>query len=207
VCDKWNLGTAEDKLLDYDLSGLAELPAPVMVLSGEFDPITPASNGKEMSAKFANSQLLTAKSFGHVPSLSEAGESFVTSFISQPNQMPDLTAFQDAASISFAKNIKLNGGVSNMGTNLSELNPMFLVPLVIALVLMVVFIFIYLVKLIRGEYEMFSDKLLFVFIALLLLTTACFFLQIRKINERSVVLSVIFSHMVMAVYFMYWGVL
>lgn len=46
-----------------------------------------------------------------------------------------------------------------------------------------------------------------IFIGLLILTLAYFFIKVKKIDERSIVFSVIFSNLLLLIYMMYWGIL
>jgi pimeloyl-ACP methyl ester carboxylesterase len=72
VCDKWNLGMNKKKVV-HDLSKLSSLQSPVIVFSGEFDPITPVSNGINLSKKIKKSYLINAPVYGHVSSFSKYG--------------------------------------------------------------------------------------------------------------------------------------
>ncbi len=255
VCNKWNENSNDSILLQVDLSNLQGLSIPVLVFTGEFDPITPMSNGEKVSTMFPNAFLVEAYTYGHVPSFTSIGKNTAEAFINNPDQKPNLQAFEEAPKINFAKGIELNAGISTMGNSLNQLNPMFLAPLLIALFLMVAFIIIYLVKLLKGKYTQLPDKIirgmslltsmlgvfcligfvlaltqvaksnyfilafglpesynylfiiLLAFIILILLSLAYFFLKIKKINDRSIVFSVIFSQIIFVTYFLYWGIL
>jgi len=254
VCSKWNEKRDDSTYLYHDLSNLATLDVPVLVFAGEFDPITPATNGKAVADVFSNAYLIDAQTYGHVPSFSEIGNEVTVTFVNKPS--PEIKkAFEETSQISFAKDIKLNKGVSSMGNSLIETHPIFLTPLFIAFLLMAVFLIIHLVKLIRGSYGLFPDKIvrgismltsivgivclagfvvaltqvadsnyfvlafglpedysylfwvLLVFVVLAIITLVFFGIYIKKIKDRSIVFSVIFSHIVLVTYFIYWGVL
>ncbi len=255
VCDKWNLELNDSLLLHHDLEGLHELDAPVMILAGEFDPITPASNGEEIADSFSNALVINAHTYGHVPGFTKIGNDLVETFVANPGQNVNLESFNNAPALSFAKSIKLNGGVSQMGKSFNNIDIFFVIPLAIALLLMLFFVGVHLFNLVKGNYEERSDKLvrgfglltsivgvsvligfilavikvsginyyilafglpdnynylyigLFVFICLAAITTIGFFTQIKKLKERSVLFSLIFSHIVFAVYFLYWGII
>ncbi len=254
VCDKWNLETKDSLLLHHDLKELKKLNVPVLILAGEFDPITPASNGEEIADSFSNAFVVSAHTYGHVPGFTKIGNDLVETFLSDSDQTINPESFNNAPILSFAKNIKLNGGISQMGKSFDNLDVFFVIPLAIALLLMLFFIGAHIINLMKGKYEKRSDQLvrgfssvtsivgvcvligfilalikvsginyyilafglpedynylfigLFVFIGLMLLTVAFFFAQIKKLQERSVLFSLIFSHIVFAVYFLYWGI-
>jgi len=255
VCGKWN-GKSNDSTARYhNLSNLSALSFPVLVFAGEFDPITPASNGDKVVTTFSNANLIKARTYGHAPGFTKIGKKATEAFINNPDQKPNLLVFEEAAKINFAKAIRLNGGVSTMGNSLNRLDPLFLGPLLIALFLMGIFTIVHLTKLLGGKYDLLSDKvirgvglltsmtgifcligfvsaltqvaksnyfilafglpesynylfiLLAVFIILILLSLLYFIIEVKKINDRSIVFSVIFSQIVFVTYFLYWGIL
>ena len=255
ICKKWNEPLDDSLMHHHNLAKLADLSIPVIIFAGEFDPITPESNGQEVAENFRNAYVINARTYGHAPSYTRIGNKVVEAFINNPSLKPDLLAFEKATDINFADGIKLNGGVSSMGNSLNQRNPIFFAPLLIALFLMVVFIIIHLIKLIKGKYAVLPDKVirgmsmltsltgviclvgfvlaltqvstnnfyilafglpdeynylfqvLLVFVILLALALIYFTIYVKKINDRSIVFSTIFSQLVVAAYFLYWGVL
>lgn len=255
ICEKWNQYLEDSTLLHHDLSDLMELEVPVLVFAGEFDPITPQSNGKAIVEKVKNGNLVKAKTYGHVPGFSPTGYEVATAFITSPSQKPLVDAFEKESNLQFADGITLNGGVSNMGNSLNQGNLIFWAPLIIAFVLMIIFIFIHLFKLFRGNYSYRADKLvrwiclitsiigvicligfvlalnqvasnnfyilafglpenysylfsgLIIFVVMAGLTLLFYGFFLKKIKDRSIVFSVIFSHIVLISYFFYWGIL
>ncbi|WP_420574960.1 alpha/beta fold hydrolase [Kordia sp.] len=160
VCEKWNKNIPDSLLLHHDLSNLKEASFPVMVFSGEYDPITPVTNGEKVARKFKNANAIPAYTFGHIPGLTKIGTLLTESFVNNPSVNQPKDAFKNATAMNLVKDIKLNGGVGNMGNSLSEMNLVFLAPLVIAVGVMLVFIFVYLYRLLRKKYINTSDKLL-----------------------------------------------
>ncbi len=255
VCEKWNEHKTDSLLLKHNLSSLDTLTAPVLVFSGEYDPITPSANGLNVQQKFTKSYLVNAHTFGHAASFSPIGNEITTAFANDLSTKPNVKAFEKAKAITLTKDIKLNPGISKLGSSLKEFHPLFILPLLIALLLMIVFVFINTFKLFKKRYTTSSDKIirslgiltsiagvivlvgfitalinvansnhfilafglpteynylyivLFTFVALMLISLAYFILQIKKIKDRSVVFSVIFSNLVFVVYFWYWGIL
>lgn len=256
VCNKWNEKSLDStNLVHHNLSNLKNLTAPVLIFGGEFDPITPSSNGEDLTETFMNANFVKAHTYSHTPSLTWRGVKVVNSFFNSPTEIPDIKAFEKATVIDFAKDIKINAGVSSMGNSLSQMNLMFLAPLIIALLLMLSFILVFIVKLIRGKYSFLPDKItrggtlltsiigiaslvgfvlalgevassnfyvlafglpdrysylflgLMAFVILLILTSLYFITNLKKITNRSVIISVLFSQLLCVVYFMYWDVL
>ncbi|MGX7666325.1 alpha/beta fold hydrolase [Flavobacterium pedocola] len=137
VCDKWNLNSNQNKIKD-GLSNLSKLNIPVLVFSGEFDPITPAANGLVVSKIFKNSYYLNAPVSGHVPSFTKAGMDIIAEFISNPNQKPDFKEIVSKNKVNFITDAKTNGGISNFANSLSEFSPLFFSSLSIALLILLI---------------------------------------------------------------------
>ncbi len=253
VCEKWNLNR-QDSIKHHDLSKLAGLSSPVLIFSGEYDPITPASNGEKIAKKFKNVSTILGSTYGHVPGFTRIGNQAAETFINNPNQKPDLNAFKKANKIDFVKGVTINPGVSKIGNSINQFNLIFLSPLLIALGVMLAYIFAYLIKLIGKKYTTNPDKIvrifivltsivgitglatlvfaltkiagknffilafglpdnftyvftvLLFFIGLLIVTLLYFIIQIKKINDRSIVFSVLFSNILLLIYMMYWGI-
>lgn len=253
VCKSWNL-TRTDSIAHHDTSQLADLSAPVLVFAGEHDPITPQSNGKKTARKFKNATAIIGSTYGHVPSFTQIGNQVAAAFINNPHEKIEVRAFEKAKRVHLTGGVTMNSGISKMGNSLNQVNPIFLAPLCIAIGIMVVFAFVYAVKLLRKKYTTNQDRiirmlsilistigvvglvslvstllkvagknyfilafglpdnfsyiftLLFSFIALLLVALLYFVLQLKKISDRSIVFSVLFSNMLLVTYLLYWGI-
>ncbi len=146
ICDKWNIEARNVPKVKNDLSNLSTLTAPVLVFSGGFDPIIPASNGKITVDKFKNGFLVNAPVFGHAPSFSKVGSKIVNEFINNSDQIPNVNGFQLNNKVNFVTDTVMCGGVSNFANSLNEFNFLFFVPLLIALTILLIsfFSFIYL---------------------------------------------------------------
>ncbi|MCC9070524.1 alpha/beta fold hydrolase [Flavobacterium sp. F-65] len=160
VCDAWNKNRNEALKAHYDLSNLALAKYPVLIFSGEFDPITPQTNGQKVAAKFKNVHTVEAKTYGHVPSFTTIGREVAEKFIDHPEEKLDLNAFQKAKPILFVTGVIINKGIAKAGNSIGEFNPVFLFPLVIALGIMLIFIFIYFIKLMKRRYAIIQDKII-----------------------------------------------
>lgn len=253
VCEKWNLNR-QDTVVPYDLSKLSDISTPVLIFSGEFDPITPVLNGAEVAEKLENGYSIVGYNLGHVPGFTETGNRVVESFINNPSVKPDLNAFKNVEKIDFVKNISINSGISKVGNSLNQMDLVFLSPVCIALLIMLIFIINHTVKLFRRKYKNNSDKvvrifsiltsimgiigftilimaiikianenylilafglpnnfnyvfiIVVIFMILLVATILFFIFKLKNINDRSIVVSVLFSNILLVVYFFYWGI-
>ena len=248
VCQKWN----ENTILDTIAAPNTSFDKPVLVFAGEFDPITPFENGKKMLNKYEKAFLVQVPSAGHAPSFVEEGYKITTEFINNPSQKPP-TKFVDNDGVNFITNVAINGGVSKFANSLQKQNPVFLAPLIIALFLLVIAVFIFTFLLIKRRNLGISGKLLnvfiiltsltgiasfgaliyaifntlprnfyilafglpnnfdfifilqLVFLVLTLITLVFYFIRIRKLDDLSLVSSIMFSFILIGWYFYYWG--
>lgn len=160
VCSAWNTNRAANAIKHYDLSKLSSADYPVLVFSGEFDPITPLGNGQKVAERFKNGHFIEAKTYGHVPAFTKIGRETAEKFINNPEQKINAKAFDEAAKIAIVTGVTLNKGVSVTGKSISQPDPIFLIPLLIALVIMLVFAAVYIIKLIKNIYTTKQDKIL-----------------------------------------------
>ncbi|MCP2028500.1 pimeloyl-ACP methyl ester carboxylesterase/heme/copper-type cytochrome/quinol oxidase subunit 4 [Flavobacterium sp. HSC-32F16] len=255
VCDKWNSGVDKSSKVLNDLSNLSTLGVPVLVFSGVFDPITPASNGKTTVGKFKNGFLVNAPISGHAPSFSKIGSEILNQFISNPDQDPDVKGFQTNNKVHFVTDVKVNGGVSNFANSLNEFNLLFFAPFLIAIIILLISIFNFCYVLIRNRKDAAQNKImkyliiltsilgfiaiigfvlainstaqdnfyilafgipnqfdyLFViqwaFIVFTIISIVYFALRIKSISNKSVIAAILFSLLLIGIYFQYWGFL
>lgn len=255
VCDKWNLGVDKSSKALNDLSNLPSLTVPVLVFSGSFDPITPASNGKTIVGKFKNGFLVNAPISGHAPSFSKIGSEILNEFIKNPSKSPDVKGFQSNNKVHFVTDVKVNGGVSNFANSLNEFDMLFFVPFLIAILILLISIFSFCCALIRNRKNAAQNKFmkfliivtsllglfaiigfvlavnstaqdnfyilafgvpnqfdyLFViqwaFIVFTMISILYFAVKIKSILNKSVVVAILFSLLLIGVYFQYWGFL
>ena len=76
VCDWWPRGEVPD-----DFHQAFDPGTPMLILSGEFDPVTPPEYGDEAAEQFANSRHLVARGQGHIVSTQACMSRIVTDFI------------------------------------------------------------------------------------------------------------------------------
>lgn len=255
VCEQWNRNKPDSLAQNYDLSKLVNAEFPVIVISGEYDPITPVTNGEKVAKKFKNAYTLTGYTYGHVPGFTFIGNEVLRDFIKNPAQQPDPEAFKQAEKLHLVSNVTVNSGVSKMGNSISQMNPIFFSPLVIAFLLMIAFIFIYSINLIRKKYQGAANKIIrivttitsivglvtvtglilalsevmnrnffilafglpdnfnylftltIVFTLLALISLVFFTVKIKKITDRSIIFSVLFSNILLITYMFHWGII
>jgi pimeloyl-ACP methyl ester carboxylesterase len=253
VCDKWNSGASEKPSSASFLTDNSALTAPVLVISGDFDPITPSSNGEQLVAQFKNGFLVKAPLYGHAPSFSYPGFDLVNEFINNPMQKPTGKEFETGNTINFVTDVNLNPGVTQLANSLQEADFLFFSPLLIALIISVIAIFNFIYLIIKhkkykeanqilkyliicscviglisivgfisaidrtanynfyilafGLPKSFSYlfMMLSIFIVLTVISTAYFFIKFKKISNKSSMSSILFSLILICIYFQYWG--
>ncbi|MFH6945177.1 alpha/beta fold hydrolase [Flavobacterium sp. FlaQc-50] len=189
VCDAWNSNRTIAAKKDNTFSNLATAAYPVLVFSGEFDPITPLDNGKKVAQRFGKANYIEARTYGHVPSFTKIGYKVVESFIDNPKQKLDLNRFKEADNVKLVTGITINKGVAKTGKSIGEQDPIFLFPLATALVVMLAFIFAYLIKLIKKRYTTVQDKIVRIGITITSITGlvlfGCLLMAITKVSEQN----------------------
>lgn len=251
VCDKWNQNNDSYSKTINDLSNLSKVQSPVLIFSGEFDPVTPPVNGESTFAKFQNAYLIQAPISGHGSSFSEEGFKIVNEFIQNPSKKPDTKNLESNNKVNFATNVELNPGVSNFGNSLNEFNLVFFAPLFIAILVLLASIVSFCIGLFKRKEV--KDKLLkalfvltsilglfivvqlvlalnitaqdnfyilafglpnqyiylfqlqWVFLALVLISIFYFVFTIKSVSDPSIMGTILFSIILIGVYFQYWG--
>lgn len=93
ICAAWGIETEPGTQNDP-----VESDIPTMIVTGEFDPITPPEYGEDLQANLSNSFLVNLGNQGHDP-LSNSGEcglTLINTFLEDPDAGPDTTCV-DAA--------------------------------------------------------------------------------------------------------------
>lgn len=151
VYDKWNSGNNKSNHTVNDLSNLSKLNSPVLVFSGSFDPITPASNGRTTLSRFKNSYLITAPVFGHAPGFSKEGYDIVKQFVNNPNKRPNTFTMESDHKVNFVTDVKIDKGVSGLADSLSHFDFLFFAPFLIAIIILLISIFNFSYTLVRSR--------------------------------------------------------
>jgi len=261
VCNKWNNQANDDLVISDELGDdqiedplTSAINIPTLIFVGNYDPITPHVNGDSLNNQITNSTLLKAGSYGHASSFTWKGFEMTNKFINDPNTKISNEEFNTKPNISFVQDIYINGGISNLGNSVNAMEILFFAPLIIAVLICIIAVFIYLVSLFRRrkgsklankiikilliissivgisalvgfvlaiketaennfyilafgipEDKSYLFSLLPVFFVLLLLALVYFVISIKKIEDRSIVFGVLFSNILLGVYFLYWG--
>lgn len=254
VCAQWNSDDKKSPAVINDLGNLSALAAPVLVISGGFDPITPSTNGKLTVDKFKNAYLIKAAISGHVPGFSNAGSRIVEQFIQNPGKTPNSKELDSETKVHFVSDVTINGGVANFGNSLNEFDLLFFAPIFIAVTIMLVAIFGFIYVLIKRR-ETLPNKIIkvlliiasilclfifvqlalalngtaqvnfyilafglpnqfgylftlqWIFIAITLIAVIYFLFKIKSISNASFTAAILFSLVLIGVYFQYWGFL
>lgn len=111
---------------------------PVIVFSGEFDPITPKVFAELTVKKYNNSRLVFANSYGHGPSFSRNGNEILKSFVNENRQNSGKIIFGNNKT-NFITNIHLNKGVYNVATSINSFDWLFFTPLFISTLILLSF--------------------------------------------------------------------
>lgn len=134
LCDEWNI-TGENA---FDLQYTDSIP--VLIFSGEFDPITKPEYGDTLAKKYENSKLVFAPTYGHAPTFSKQGNEIVYSFIKNGTNLDnELLTFEEKA-VSFLPSIMLNQGVVNLSSYLSMKHWILFIPIILNIIFSISFI-------------------------------------------------------------------
>ena len=250
ICRNWNSKKSDSLNIAPDLK---DSDIPTLIFTGGFDPITPASNGKDLNERLKKSTLVYRSSYGHGSSFTKTGSVAINEFINDPTKKPDFESLNFSDKITFVTKININSGIAKLGNSVSNFDVLFSAPLIIALLVSIVAIFAYLFLLIRRKDITTSNKImklaliissilavvlivnfvmalnnvasdnfyilafglpvaynhlftiLFVFLGVLLFNISYFFINIKHIISRSIVFTVLFSNILIGIYFYYWG--
>ncbi len=251
VCAQWNKDLQVPGVIAAADSS-APLQAPVLLISGKYDPITPASNAAFLATRFPQSFWVKDEVSGHASSFTPEGVTLIGEFIRNPMQAAKGRGLEQGEKMQLVSDVAVNGGVINFANSLGAAEFIFFAPLAIALLVLVVAIVGFTYTLIRN-YKKTSFKLLQVItiaasilallvligfmtgvqetagtnfyilafglpakfrylysllFAFLILTIAVFLLfvfGIKRVQDRSMFFSILFSLILVNIYFVYWG--
>ncbi|PJF39351.1 MAG: transporter, partial [Phototrophicales bacterium] len=90
ICELWDV-----ERLDDTVDMPVESDIPTLILSGEFDPITPPINGKIVAQTLTRAYVYTLPAVGHGAIDHPCGLQLVTAFLSDPSVPPDPSCIYD----------------------------------------------------------------------------------------------------------------
>jgi pimeloyl-ACP methyl ester carboxylesterase len=144
ICEKWfgAIGRVEDTV-----AGVPQLIAdiPALIVSGEFDPVTPPAVGKKLQALIPGSVAVVFPGQGHVPGYSSKGTEVIRSFLNGTLKTTDLSNLQ-SDNIRFITNVRINGGLSRVAGILNNPKLSLIWPLTLSLLVLVLYLIVQLVR-------------------------------------------------------------
>ncbi|MDW3191871.1 MAG: alpha/beta fold hydrolase [Cytophagales bacterium] len=138
ICSVWN--NERDTLRLPESPDLLNMPSPVLIYNGFFDPITPPSNGKGLNNLLPNSYLVKAGAYGHTPSFTNEGNSVLKAFLANPSTQPNVDEFAPFDPAKFATGIFITSGAIGMAKSIQNFDILFFAPLIISLVIFISYI-------------------------------------------------------------------
>lgn len=178
VCTNWNSKSQGFSPKAVNLSNLSKLEAPVLVISGEFDPITPSANGLETKKKFSNSFLVSAPTFGHGPGFSTVGFSLIEQFINNKNKKVNPDTFKEYNKVKFINDITKSSGISKLSQSVNNFDVVFFMPFLISIVVLTAGAFIFLYTFIKKRKEILKEKYIRLLFALTTVLGAITFISL-----------------------------
>lgn len=254
VCEKWNFGMTQNNS-ENDLSKFYASNIPVLIFSGEFDPITPPSNGLMLSKKLKNSFFVAIPASGHVPSFTMSAMKISNDFMANPTKRPNFTNVLSDAKVHFITGVKPSKAIINMANSLNEFNLLFFTPFFIAISILLIAVFNFVFSFSKNKKEVISDKrlkmliistsilgififiafflainntaqqnyyilafgipdkfnylfaILWVFIGFTAISLLYFAINVKNISNGISTITILFSMLLIGVYFDYWGFL
>jgi TAP-like protein len=113
ICNIWNPGTPNSK----DSAAVAS-NIPVLILSGEMDPIAPPSNGVIAQRSLPHSYLYVFQNTGHFVARDPHAAQLIEKFLKDPSVEPDSNHFIQTADIHFATDIHVHSGIISLAPRL-----------------------------------------------------------------------------------------
>ncbi|MBB4804731.1 pimeloyl-ACP methyl ester carboxylesterase/heme/copper-type cytochrome/quinol oxidase subunit 4 [Chryseobacterium defluvii] len=140
VCDQWNRNQVSSMPESPSLKN--DNPFKVLILSGGFDPITPAYFADETSRNFnKNVQIVNGYTYGHGLGYTQSGANIIGNFMENKPITDSLKQYFNKKDIAFKTDITLNKGVVKMTGDMNSKQWYYFIPLIISLVvILVVFI-------------------------------------------------------------------
>ncbi|MCL8537190.1 alpha/beta fold hydrolase [Chryseobacterium gallinarum] len=137
VCNQWNKN--QDILKSKSISLKNDNPFNVLILSGGFDPITPAYYAKETAQNFIkNVQIVNGYTFGHGLGYTQSGADIIRNFVEDRPITDSLKQYFNQKDVAFKTGITLHKGVVKMTADISSKQWYYFIPLIISLLVVLV---------------------------------------------------------------------
>ncbi|SEW42754.1 alpha/beta hydrolase fold [Chitinophaga sp. YR573] len=142
ICEKWFGGIGKDTV-----AGGPQLITniPALIVSGEFDPVTPPAVGKKLQALIPGSVAVVFPGQGHVPGYSSKGTEVIHAFFNGTLKTTDISNLQ-SDNMRFITHVRINGGLSRVAGILNNPKLSLIWPLTLSLLVLVLYLFIQLIR-------------------------------------------------------------
>ncbi len=142
VCDAWYDSKDSSKIHDkFSKDSIIQFQNPVLLISGEFDPVTPPENGELAKKYFANNKHVVIPNKGHAAGFWGKGKDFISSFFTGPMtiETADTGALNEPQK--FVSGVVVNGGVNKFGTSIFRQDLLILIPYSFSLLIFLIGLF------------------------------------------------------------------
>jgi hypothetical protein len=178
ICDVW-----KPAFLNGTDSAAVSSNIPVLILSGELDPIAAAENGEIAKRTLPNAFLYNFQNTGHFVSYQPNAMKLVGKFLDNPTKEPDQVHFMKSVQIPFVNNVHVHSGVAALvpKLQLNSANTFYYVWIILVLVSFLVILFLILKEIvIRSRRDMLTrgTKFAYAAAALSAVLGICFFIAI-----------------------------
>jgi pimeloyl-ACP methyl ester carboxylesterase len=96
LCEQWPVEEAEPWVREPLVSDV-----PILVLVGEFDPVTPPEYGRLVASYLSNSFFFEFPGVGHNITVNGCARNIVGNFVNNPGQAPDASCIEEMAGMAF----------------------------------------------------------------------------------------------------------
>lgn len=139
VCENWN---KDSHFSQEKLSLRNDNPFRVLILSGEFDPITPNNFARATAKNFnSNVEIITGYTYSHGLGYSRAGAYIINSFVEDKPITDSLRHSFDKKNIDYKADITINKGVVKMAGDLNAKQWYYFIPFIISFFVILLVLF------------------------------------------------------------------
>lgn len=102
VCAAWDVQT-----LEPEVDEPVQIDVPTLLLSGAFDPITPAKNAEAAAISLPSSFAYVFPTGAHGQMLNTCADKIIRDFLNQPEQAPNTSCIQDMTTPAFFTSVRI----------------------------------------------------------------------------------------------------
>ncbi|RBL88150.1 alpha/beta fold hydrolase [Chitinophaga flava] len=144
ICNQWRSSNSLVKDTTAVLPA-APLNIPALIISGEFDPVTPPAVTQQLQAMIPGSEVLSFPGQGHVPGYTPRGTAIIHHFFNGGLSATDRQDLQ-AEKVRFITGVHANGGISRVAGILNNPKLSLIWPVTLALGVLVLYLLIQLIR-------------------------------------------------------------